>query len=564
MKTLKYSLVATALGLAAVNATAATYQVVDLGGADVSRHSTGLGLNNNDAVVGVAVDHFNYPVDLENLNVTALTLPDGVTEEDVRSGNFDATMLAIIKTYLDSNSSKLIQPVGDQSAFIADASGTNELTLLDQVDPVLNSKTRTTLDRVNAINDDGVTASTATSVYQKTDFLPVATDTNPEPDALVLWIRDGLAEKGVITKGEQSVVVTPVADQFGGVSQLSDISNSGYVVGRGSSVITTSGQTALDDNCGDITDTLQLNNCALDQFNNLAAANTPMFETRAYRWKIDDALNITETTDLGLSITPAAGDTRRYRSYATGVNEQGHVAAVSGDLLGNIFCSASTREYASYYNGDSLVRITGVNDYCDSQALDINDNNVVVGFASKLISSRPTPRFFYYDGDSGALTVPNGFFSSSGSEAHGINNAGVVVGHAQIDSSFSGSRREVGFTYDIATDTITDLNDLTTCDSPYSIVRAMDINDGGVIAGTALLTVDKRDAKGEVLTNDDGTVQTEEVTRAVKLMPIAGGSIDDCEVSTAITGNTERQGAGLGFYSLLLMLGLFARRRLVR
>jgi uncharacterized membrane protein len=578
MKNLKVSLIASAIALVSFNGAAAKYQIVDLSTSDTARHSFALGVNNNDEVVGIAREHFDFPIDLDNLNITALALelafdkvqlPDAlinVNIEDIQNGDINADALAYIRSFLISNrTNSQAQKIGDQSAFIAAPSGTVELTLLDQVEEELGGKTRNTVDLVNAINDNGISVSSATAVYQKTDFTPEPTDAVPEPTTSVFWLRDALNRQGVITKGDQKMVVASEAQEHGGESELTDISNSGYVVGFAAASITTIGQEQSDLVCGEITEVVSLNLCLNTLYTNLAnpqLSATPMFETRAYRWKINDALEIVETKNLGLSFTPLDTDGRTHQSFATGVNEIGHVSGYSDDFITENNINIATQEFATYYDGDTLTRITDPDEHFRGRALDINDNDIVVGYGTKLVSGLNTDLFFYYDATTGVATYPEGFFTSSASQAHAINNNGQIVGSAQIDSSFGTQRREQGFIYEIATSTLTNLNDLVTCDSLYTIVEAKDINDNGVIVGTALLTVDKKDAKGAAITDADGTVQREDVARAVKLVPVVDGVIDNCEVVAPPAA--ERKGATLGFYSLLMLLGVFSRRRLVR
>ncbi|MFT4928961.1 MAG: hypothetical protein ACI8WB_005081 [Phenylobacterium sp.] len=565
MKILKYSLIASAMGLASFGATAAKYQIVDVG-PDNASQSFGIGINNNDVLVGVSNNHFNFPVDLANLNYDALEstiisagLSDTISIEDIRNGVIDATALTFIRSYLGAIAGFLTQKVGDQVAFIADASGTSELTLFDEFDPVLNSKTRNTTDLVNAINDNGIAVSSATTQYRAVEVTPEPTEAIPEPVTTTYWVRDALNRKGVITRGDEKVVVESVATQYGGESYLTDISNSGYVVGYGAVAISATAQAAIESVCGEITHAVILTSCVVDTY----IAFNPMFEIKAFRWKINDALEIVETTNLGIPFTPHADDNRTFASFATGVNEQGHSVGYAFDMTADeVTSTGGVRLYPSYHDGQTMIRIPSPDDYFEGRAFDINDNDIAVGFGRKIVGGANTPRFFYYDATSGETVYPDGFFSSSASEAHGINNDGMVVGVAQINSSFGTVRREVGFSYDITSDAMTDLNEVVGCNSAYSIVEAKDINDNGVIAATALLTIDKRDAKGVVITNDDGSTVTDEVARAVKLVPIAGGEIDDCD--PVVSPGSERQGAGMGLYSLLLMFGLYARRKLVR
>lgn len=111
---------------------------------------------------------------------------------------------------------------------------------------------------------------------------------------------------------------------------------------------------------------------------------------------------------------------------------------------------------------------------------------------------------------------------------------------------------------------MTDINDLTSCANPYRVVEAKDINDDGVIVGTALLELTKKDVLGNDVLDDAGEPVLEQVTRAVKLVPIAGGSIDNCEEIEEQENDYERKGAGFGLFGLMLLGLVSLKRRLVR
>jgi uncharacterized membrane protein len=579
MKIFKYSLVASALAFISAGSIAETYQVVDLGGVNNTRHSFATGVNNNGDVVGVSKDHFSYPIDLANLDFDALEIHlanakiespgvfDNVLMEDIRNGIINADAQSYILSYFnDRNTNVTVQKLGNQTGFLAEGAGTSELTFFDQVDAGFGSKTRNTQDLVNAINDNGVFVSSASALFTKMDYTPEATEAVPEPVTSVFWVKDFFDKKAVVGKGDQRVEIASPMAEYGGASYLTDISNNNYVVGYAAVGISAAGQDGLDINCVTLTDPAELYNCAWSVRNALLSNVNPqtLYRFRAYRWKLDDNLQVIEATDLGLMFTPKETDTSTYISIATGVNESGHVVGFSDGFknqsdFDNDF---DTRVVASYHDGTNQIDFIDHDTYVQSKALDLNDNNIVVGYATRLFSLVKTRQFFIYDGNTNTTTYPEGFFSSSASVANSINNAGIVVGTAEVESSFGTTRRKRGFSYDINTQAMTDLNTLTTCNNPYTIAEAKDINESGVIVGTALLTVQKRNSLGVVVLNDDGTAALEEVSRAVKMIPVAGGVVDDCTAVEA--AQYERKGAGFGFAGLLLLSGLFGFRRLVR
>ena len=141
-----------------------------------------------------------------------------------------------------------------------------------------------------------------------------------------------------------------------------------------------------------------------------------------------------------------------------------------------------------------------------------------------------------------------------------INDNNKIVGITEVFTPGTSARSNVGFVYDLPSNTFKDLNSLLQCNSGYNIVSADDINDNNVILATAVKQVEKRDVKGELVLDSAGNVIKEPVAISVQLNPIANGTIDNC--STELSEGYERQGGAVhfGWMSLLLMLGFFRRR----
>jgi hypothetical protein len=286
------------------------------------------------------------------------------------------------------------------------------------------------------------------------------------------------------------------------------------------------------------------------------------FRYRAYRWQLDENYEIVDRQELGLLFESTLSESNSYFSAMTGVNEQGNMSGYSHGYRDHPVNEGPIRTMATFHDGEAYTSVVNQDDYFESRANDINDNNIIVGYATSFINSRQTDQFFYYDHNTGQTVHPDGFFNSSDSEAIAINNNNQIVGSAEVQTDLITDRRAHGFLYDIDTQTMTDLNDLTACNSPYRIVEANDINDDGVIVGTALLELAKKDEFGEPMLDGDGNAILEQVTRAVKLVPIAGGSVDDCDGSEDLT--YERKGAGIAWLSLLILGFAGVYRRLVR
>ncbi len=70
--------------------------------------------------------------------------------------------------------------------------------------------------------------------------------------------------------------------------------------------------------------------------------------------------------------------------------------------------------------------------------------------------------------------------------------------------------------------------------------------------------MDRRDAKGEVMLDDNGTPLKEDVVRAISLEPMS----DDGEVCTAEEEDKViRKGASISFSGILTIMAIFGLRR---
>ena len=147
------------------------------------------------------------------------------------------------------------------------------------------------------------------------------------------------------------------------------------------------------------------------------------------------------------------------------------------------------------------------------------------------------------------MTVPDSYFLGASSTARAINNNGSFVGEGEVEThndDANNPRRREAYVYNIEQELLYNLNALTECNSPYTIVEARDINDDNVIAATALVKQDRRDAKGEVMLDENGNTLREDVVRSIVLEPIPGGEIEECPTEDV---KVVRKGASFGFFT---------------
>lgn len=280
------------------------------------------------------------------------------------------------------------------------------------------------------------------------------------------------------------------------------------------------------------------------------------------------------TEELGLLVNPHPDDERAHSSRALGINNNGVAVGYADGWNDESVITPDENEgisasYAVMYKDGKVFDFNQKHYYFRSyvefsKAYDINDNGLAVGY---LYNNSGTKKFFYVDTSVSEEEVeiisPSDYFVSSESAAYAVNNAGFIVGEGEIEThndSSSNPRRTAAFIYDSVNDIFSNVNDLTACDSPYTIIEARDINEDNVISATAIFKEDRLDAKGNQVLDENGNPEREDVVRAVNLEPIA----DDGQICTAEEENKiERQGASLS-YSLLGLLSLLTIIRLKR
>ncbi|WP_333913550.1 DUF3466 family protein [Vibrio coralliirubri] len=239
--------------------------------------------------------------------------------------------------------------------------------------------------------------------------------------------------------------------------------------------------------------------------------------------------------------------------------------------------------------------------YSNSVATDINDNLFAVGYSKRngyVPESGSAGNKIFVVTDASATTptatyLSGGiFFGGSSGEAKAVNNFNEFVGQidAETTREVDGSeRRHRGFIYPYAVEAPNNvrvdavfnnqawwLDDLTNganadgqdysdANNYFRIIDATDINDAGVISGTAIKCTVGGKAQAYDTTSHNSycggasSNAVEEVV-AVKLVPIAGATKDDIQTRSADSEKVERQGGSLGWLTLTV-LGLLGFRR---
>ncbi|GLX80419.1 hypothetical protein tinsulaeT_37590 [Thalassotalea insulae] len=567
--------VSSALMLSAANA--ATYKIIDKGAAEKLKYTYSQQENNVGEMAISGTDVYNFPVQFQYLdeddfdqivslakvqNELVHELEDIEDEAALRAGNPTANDLAWAIRFLENQSTSLYyQKHGDIIALTNFGGESIEFTVFDQYFDGTETYTRSTVDYVNGVTDQGWIYGNGSAPFLPMDF------TEDDGDEVTLWLNE-FTTRGFLSpdRGETIIQIMPAESSYGGESAVLDINDNGVAVGYASTEINEDAVELIEDEDGGCKDPDILKNQPFEACVQRIRMLNKIYNTEAFKWVIDGE-GVVTTEALGYLVTPHPDDTRQLVSVAQAINNHGVAVGYSTGWIDETETEPSTREGSSTYavvfkDGEVKDFTDDHGKYFESRAYDINDAGIAVGHATTISNGSYRTKFYYVDTneEEPQMVLPKGFFTGSASTARAINEHGFIVGDAQVEThndSTSNPRRTHGFLYDITTDTFSDLNSFLSCNSDYTVIEARDINENNEISATAVIKEHRRDAKGELMYDSEGEALTEDVIRAVKLSPIAG-EIEDC---SKVEEKVERKGASFGgFSALALLLFGFARR----
>ncbi|QFT09682.1 DUF3466 family protein [Vibrio sp. THAF190c] len=352
---------------------------------------------------------------------------------------------------------------------------------------------------------------------------------------------------------------------------------------------------------------------SVDQPN--TGTSTITFSSKAAIW---DAGNVQQLTWIQGDI-PQTGDYFAQGSMRGLAEKDGKLYGVgfdtvngSGDLQdmnASVFISngidLSSATWETKQVSGAQVNSGSSNDdavYSNSVVADINDNLLAVGYAKRNgyvpESGSAANKAFVVDNiasgsPSANFTLQSSlFFTGAGSEAKALNNFNEFVGQVDADTirEVDGSeRRHRGFIYpyqadgtdpsrialfdskawwldDLTNGANADGQDFSDQNNFFRIIDASDINDAGVISATAIkCTVNGVAQQYDTTSHNSycGNASSDAVEEvvAVKLVPISGATSADIQARGTDSQNVERQGAGLGVFALTLLGFLGFRRK---
>lgn len=576
---MKISRLASALTLSLLAVTAvqaAKYRVVELPLRDKGVNSFSVAINQSGDIAASIETPFDPPIDIDIINFQSETLI-ALLEDPIGAsvGNITDDDLAVLYNFIISSGTPtseffpqsfeiinpFLQQIADVQSFVSSRFEVEPIIGFDVVDNDLGGLTKSADTQVRGINRASVVVGIAEAPYYKVNFR------NQNGDNLRYHVSDFLV-RGFIEINGQSFDVLPDEDFAGGISAANDINDSFEVAGFGSVDVTEGFETTIED-CAD--PDLRFDEpkeyCVRRNFdiykqavrarrtNGRLPADT-IYDRKAMIWQFNSQGDLLSSRELGTLIPEEPGNSTFYSSKANAINNNGIAAGVSNAVFQDV--AGAIVNNAAIFDGDEVIGFTEQQTYRQSEAFDINDNDIAVGHMFKQVGLSLRSKFFVYDYRNDVTTFPDDFFESSSSTARGINNNGIVVGDGEVDTSLTGSRRREAFIYDIDSGDFSNVNDLLSCDSPYTIVQGNDINDSDEIAATAIIYREQSSVNGELALDRQGNPIFGNVSVSVKLEPIPGGSVDDCRL---VPVTLERKGGSVFYLIPLLLVGFLRKRK---
>ena len=571
-----------ALGLTAVNA--ATYRIIDKGDVDNLKFTYAQQFNNSGEMAVSGTNYYNFPVQYEYLDeddFQAIELAAERLHESVFGINdledYDAMVAGdptandlywVVKYLQDKGTSPTYQKVGNASAMVNLSGQTESVTIFDKPFEETGDLTLSTTDYINGITHVGWIFGNGSAPYLPKSFV------NSTETEITYFHRDFTTRGYFSPDGGTTIIeVLPPTEQtdnpdrhYGGESALLGMSDSSnYAVGYASVGLDEDKVEFIEKTdeggCNDpvVLADLPLEVCIQGQLDG-------MYDLDAALWTISGNNEIS-VESLGILVEPHIDDPRTYSSVAQAVNDHGVAVGYSHGWVNEQETNPEWNEPRSLYgvifkDGKVTSFTEDHEEYFESRTYDINNDGIAVGHATTYVNGAARTKAFWVDTneENPKMVLPESYFKGAAHTARSVNNYGFFVGEGEVEThndSAQNPRRTEGYIYDINNELVHNLNDLTACGSPYTITEARDINDNNVIAATAVVKADRRDAKGEVMLDENGNVLREDVLRAVILEPI-DGEIEEC---TEEEDFVERQGAGFGFYALLSLFGFGILRR---
>ncbi|MCF6440660.1 DUF3466 family protein [Pseudoalteromonas luteoviolacea] len=573
---MKYSLLAASIGLCfSGQLLAATYQLTELPSHNSSTDTSLNDANESGEVIGRAAGLFNIKIDTSYIDFNDDSIknayndlkefrekiedPIEFTLDDIQNNNAvetDADAHEFMRSYLNNRSGNgEFQKINSGISLTFSTTTADEKVLFDvQREYTDNELSRSVVTYLSGIASDGAMVGWGSAPYSKrTDFVK-----DGESEPTVFFERAFSSRAVFITPGGEIVELPPAfVGEYGGYSvanHVEKLDDGTYlVVGQSSTDVAIDGQQRFDDICNG--ENKPVNVCVWELQN-----GSIYYNRHAYQWKLDANFNLIEGESklLGLGIEREENEERVHLGTALSANQSGYVVGHSQTRKDGDYIS---RQRAGYYKDGKFTQIIEHDKYYEaSRGVDINNNNIVIGYRFDELSTFQQVKGYYYDINSKSFTEMKSFFNSSNMFPRDVNDAGFIVGQAEVGTIGDSPRREA-FLYNIASSELQNLNDLLPCPSDdfnYRVGDAVKITEDNRIYALATKTAKRRDSLGNVTKDSQGNDEYESISVPVLLTPITGEP-DQCPAEEAET--YERSSGSFSMLSFFALPLLMLRRR---
>ncbi|BFT30340.1 hypothetical protein D210916BOD24_15160 [Alteromonas sp. D210916BOD_24] len=572
------------LATGSVSAFAATYSVTPLPLQDTAKNNFARSIDNSGKMLSVVQGEFNPPIDAQQLEEDTLFFSQYGSalenEDDAKQGVFTDADYTLIVNFLLTNTGLIQgQKLAEYRTYLTDTQDIDLVPGLDQITDKFD-------DYTFSVESNGRDSLNGNFIVGDSSGLVVLDQYENEDGDTINYTYAESNQQAFVQASGVSKKLPPVDDTAGGFASARAINQSLQVAGFSTVSFRDEIGDAIEDcadeeNRGDTSEGRCLSNIysgsyemprISSYFINTSANFMPSFvlfsEVNATIWQIDVNGDVISTQTYPLLFEPDEDDGRHYYTYAYDINDQGIAVgeALTGERIritrpNSSGLTESERVATVFRDGETIELLTR-DENIVSQAIAINNNNWVTGAVLRASSGIARSRLFAYNLDTQEQLYPQGFFSSAGVTANAINNNNIIVGKTDAEASSDSQRQTAAFMYNIDTEEFTNLNDLVACDNDYELVEAIDINDDNEIIANARVKQPYRYVTGVEVINNTGETELVDTIVAVKLSPIANGSIEQCEISED-EKPYERQGATTGLFTALsLFLAVFLRRRI--
>ncbi|WP_218353784.1 DUF3466 family protein [Alteromonas lipotrueiana] len=550
------------LATSSITAWAENYTVTPLPVSEKAQNSFAKSIDNTGTMLTTVSGEYNPFINVGWLNEKDYFETNASFFEDpdaAAAGNFTtADYEQIVNSLLVSSqrSSTAFQHLAQFRSYISD---TVDSDLIPGLDVLRDDDSNGFTQSVQTIARDSLNANfivgTSQLPYERVNFV----NSDDEEDFYIL--SEGPIQAFAQINGESVRLPSP-DDTLNGFATAYAVNNNFQVAGYSTVGFSESRLEDIEECMNDETRGDKIIEKCLQEIvyiSGLSSTGFPLRDSSQIRptiWQLDASGNLLSTTTFPLLFEPDEDQLNiAYAGYAQAINNQ-------GIAVGRTTTEGRETVAVSFVNNQTIEMLPRDENQVSS-AVAINDDNWVTGYVQRAPNGISRKRLFAYNLDSEESYYPDGFYTNSPTEGKAINNNNIVVGVSESEPARNTTAaQQRAFMYTLGDEDIVDLNSLISCDSDYTLVDAIDINDNNEIIANALFKQTIRNIDGTVVLDDNGDEVVEEVIQAVKLTPNGNTEPRDCDVDTDDDDNFERSGAAVSWGILGFLAGVVGWRRI--